>query len=155
MAKLAYVASVIFVKDIAKSKRFYTQVLDCEIEHDFGKNVIFYGGLSIWQISDSHTIEQKAKPLGTSNRFELYFETEAIQQLFNRLQKEKVVFLHELQTENWGQITFRFFDPDNHMIEIGESLPTFIRRIYKQCGSLEKTMQITGIPISTIQDYIS
>lgn len=30
--------------------------------------------------------------------------------------------LHDLHDEPWGQRTIRFFDPDDHLIEAGESL---------------------------------
>jgi len=41
--------SVFFVEDIQKSKHFYSEVLGQKIVADFGRNVGFEGGLSIWE----------------------------------------------------------------------------------------------------------
>ena len=49
-------SSVIFVNDIEKSKDFYVRLLNQEIEHDFGKNVILKNGLSLWEINPEHVI---------------------------------------------------------------------------------------------------
>jgi len=44
-----YQAAVFFVSDIATSKRFYNEVLGQKIVADFGANVSFEGGLSLWE----------------------------------------------------------------------------------------------------------
>lgn len=155
MTKIKFQSPVLFVEDIDRAKDFYTRVLKGSIEHDFGKNITFFGGLSIWELNDKHVIKQNLNTTDPSNRFEMYFETEDINQTFDSLKKAQVVFLHELHTEAWGQITCRFFDPDHHLIEVGESMPTFIKRIYGETGSLEKTTEITGVPTDTIQKIIS
>jgi len=151
MNPLKYYASVIFVENIDIAKDFYTQVLDCKIEHDFGKNITFFGGLSIWELSEKHIIfKQLNRTDNISNRFELYFETENIQEYFFKLQSAKIRFLHELHEEPWGQQTIRFFDPDNHLIEIGESLKTFVTRIISTGKSIKQVSEKTGIPIHSI-----
>lgn len=72
-------SSVIFVNDIEKTKDFYCRLLEQEIEHDFGKNVILKNALTIWEIQAEHVISRKLITKGSSNRFELYFETEEIE----------------------------------------------------------------------------
>ena len=51
---LTYASTVLFVKDINKSKRFYCDLLELEINHDFGTNIEFKLGLSIWQITTGY-----------------------------------------------------------------------------------------------------
>ena len=91
-------STAIFVKNVELSKKIYHDILGLEIEFDFGKNIIFKGGIAIWEINQNHIIPKK---LGinclytTSNRFELYFETENIEVVYNTLQKAKATFLHE------------------------------------------------------------
>lgn len=41
----------LFVKNIDVSKRFYTNLLNLEVEFDFGKNIVFKGGVAIWEIN--------------------------------------------------------------------------------------------------------
>jgi uncharacterized glyoxalase superfamily protein PhnB len=51
----------------------------------------------------------------------LYFETNQLDAAFARL-KNKVRLVHPIERQSWGQRVFRFYDPDGHVIEIGEPL---------------------------------
>ncbi|MCX6272284.1 MAG: VOC family protein, partial [Bacteroidetes bacterium] len=122
-------STALFVKDIRISKDFYCKLLGLPVGLDFGKNVIFKSGFAIWEIQNNHIIPTA---LGLEkinnasyNRFELYFETENLPEIFLVLKGKNVRFLHEVHEESWGQQTIRFFDPDNHLIEIGESMKQF------------------------------
>ena len=122
-------STAIFVKDIEVSKNFYSNILGLKKHLDFGKNVIFGNGFAIWEIKAGHIIPQALgheNISGKANRFEIYFETEDITTVYKILIKEGVRFLHEIHEEQWGQRTIRFFDPDDHLIEIGESMRQFI-----------------------------
>lgn len=46
---IGFEASLILVEDIAVSRRFYEVLLGQKVISDFGLNVTFTGGLSIWQ----------------------------------------------------------------------------------------------------------
>lgn len=123
-------STALFVKDIEISKLFYINVLGFAVRHDFGKNIIFENGVAIWEIEPSHIIPQK---LGTErlmdrsvNKFELYFETENLAEVYDRLKAMNVEFLHGIHKENWGQNTIRFYDPDHHLIEVGDSMNMFL-----------------------------
>ncbi len=146
---------VLFVKDIEKSKEFYTKTLSYNIVHDFGNNVILSGGISIWQIQQSHIISKELETKNNSNRFELYFEAENIDEIYLNLEQNSVKFLHSIQTEPWGQRTLRFFDPDNHLIEIGEPLEVFVMNMHKHGLSPEQISNKSGIPIETVKNLLS
>lgn len=154
--KLNYSASVIFVKDIETSKNFYNEFLGLEIEHDFGKNVSFYGGLAIWELREEHIVPQKLQDrmLKHGNRFELYFETSNIKDTLEKLASHKVEFLHEMHEEPWGQFTTRFFDPDGHLIEIGESLQTFVKRMKDDGMTIEEINKKTYIPVENVIELL-
>jgi catechol 2,3-dioxygenase-like lactoylglutathione lyase family enzyme len=144
----------LFVKDIEISKEFYVGLLGMSVDLDFGKNVIFKNGFAIWEISRDHIIP---KTLGYDNvsdsrfnRFELYFETEDLDEIFKALKGNKVRFLHEIHNEAWGQRTIRFFDPDDHLIEVGESMRQFVQRFYDQGLSLEQVSQRTSVPVEEV-----
>lgn len=151
---LNFSASVIFVSDITLSTKFYCELLEQVVEHDFGANIIFQSGISLWQISDEHEIKEIAGHSNEGNRFELYFETEDFQKVVAVLEKKPVEMLHPLKTESWGQKSIRFFDPDHHLIEIGESIKTFVGRIYNETGSITATAKITGIQENTIEKIV-
>jgi len=88
------------------------------------------------------------------SRFELYFETNNIVQDFNDLKSKNVKFLHEIHEEIWGQQTIRFFDPDNHLIEIGESMEQFVSRFYKQGLTIEQISARTNVPVEEVKRLI-
>ncbi len=147
-------SSVIFVKDIEKSKDFYVQMLNQEIEHDFGKNIILKSGLTIWEIQPEHVISKTLKTKVNSNKFELYFETELIEKKHKQLKNENIDFLHEIHEEPWGQRTIRFFDPDKHLLEIGEPLPIFIKNMFKRGLSAKQITEKSGVPIATVESFL-
>ena len=145
----------LFVKDIEKSKIFYTNLLNLSIEHDFGKNVILSNGITIWRIQQSHLISERLETELNSNRFELYFEAENLDEINIKLEQNRVKLLHPIHTEPWGQRTLRFFDPDNHLIEIGEPLEVFVMNMSKQGLSPEQISIKSGIPIETVNNLLS
>ena len=144
-------STVLFVNDIERTKDFYTRVLGFSIEHDFGKNVILNQGITIWEITQEHPIARRLQTRNESNRFELYFENEFIEDSYNQIKMEGVHFFHDLHEEPWGQQTFRFFDPDGHLIEVGEPLATFVTNMSKKGLTIEKINQKSGVPIETIK----
>ena len=142
-------STALFVRDIHKAKDFYINLLGLEVEYDFGTNVALKGGVALWQVKEDHPIPQKLGVENTlnrsSNRFELYFETENLQEVYRTLSEAGVAFLHEVHEEEWGQRTIRFFDPDSHLIEIGEAMPTFLQRLYGQGLTVEEVSEKTGV----------
>jgi catechol 2,3-dioxygenase-like lactoylglutathione lyase family enzyme len=157
--KLSKPSIALFVKDINISKDFYIGVLKQELEFDFGKNIIFKNGLAIWEINSSHIIP---KNLGLAkisnkniNRFEIYFETDNLKEVFEELKNNNVRFLHEIHEEPWGQDTIRFFDPDNHLIEVGESMQQFVGKLFKLGMTAQQIAMKTSVPIETVKEIIN
>ncbi len=158
MKPLQNLATVLFVKDISVSKHFYSNILGEEIKLDFGKNVIYKSGFAIWEIRETHIIPSS---LGLNNlydrsinRFELCFETEDIDSVFDMLKHHEIRFLHEIIEEIWGQRTIRFFDPDNHLIEIGERLEQFVIRFHKQGLTIDQVSERTFVPIAEVERIV-
>lgn len=138
--KLNKPTPALFVGDAMKAGEFYTKVLGMTIAANYGDaNLIFEEGFTLWQVGDDNEIAQvfgKAKidDPAAAPRGELYFDTEDFDAVFEILKEYGVKFLHEIITEAWGQRNFRFFDPDGHLIEIGEAMPIFLRRVYEEEG---------------------
>jgi catechol 2,3-dioxygenase-like lactoylglutathione lyase family enzyme len=151
---MIYHSTVIFVKDIEVSKEFYTRYLGFSVEHDFGKNIILSNGLTLWEINPEYIISKQLETKIESNRYELYFEDDNIQEAFGKLERAGVKFFQTLHEEPWGQRTFRFFDPDKHLIEIGEPLPVFVRNMSAKGFSPEQIAAKSGIPPETVRTLI-
>ena len=145
----AYQAAVFFVSDIAKSKSFYNAVLGQKIVTDFGANVTFEGGLSLWEKNYAlNTIfGEKAKeiPVGTNNA-EIYFEFSNLYELFDKLMKNHVAVIHPIREHPWGQRAFRIYDPDNHIIEFAEPMSAVVLRLHNNGLSFEEIAQKSMMP---------
>ena len=157
--ELKNLVNVIFVRDIEISKNFYSNVLKQEISLDFGTNVIYKSGFAIWQLRDNHVISRN---LGepkindtTVNRFELCFETNDIESVYSDLLRHNISIFHTITEEIWGQKTVRFFDPDNHLIEVGETLEKFVLRFYNKGMSILDVSERTFVPIPEIERIIN
>ena len=147
-------SSVVFVKDIEQSKDFYTRFLGFSVEHDFGENVILNNGVTLWEIDPKHTISKELKTSNASNRFELYFEEEDVEKVFDVLESAGIQFLHKIHEEPWGQRTFRFFDLDNHLIEIGEPFEVFVNNMYRNGLTVIQISEKSGISVDTVEGLI-
>jgi catechol 2,3-dioxygenase-like lactoylglutathione lyase family enzyme len=152
-------SAALFVKNIEVSKHFYKDILGLSIELDFGKNVIFKNGFAIWEIQDQHIIPANLgldKISDTSvNRFELYFETENLSGVFSTLKANEIMFLHGIHEETWGQRTIRVFDPDNHLVEIGESMKQFVGRFFNEGLTVDDISKRTGVPVEEVRRLIT
>ncbi len=125
--KIEFIDSIVFVRDIQVSRAFYTEVLGLKVVKDYGPIVLFENHLAIHQARELGTTIWKAdapagadQPQGRHNLL-LYFETETLEETFAEL-KDQVKLIHPIQRQAWGQLVFRFYDPDGHAIEIGEPL---------------------------------
>ncbi|ATW25088.1 VOC family protein [Candidatus Formimonas warabiya] len=144
---MKYICPLIVVKDIKISRDFYEK-LGQKIKYDFGENVEFDGGFSI------HLEEHFGKLLGIgqhnmltkSNNFELYFETEEISRVYEELMELEVEFIHEIREQPWGQRVMRFYDPDYHIIEVGESMESVVVRYYQSGMTIEDICRKTLMP---------
>lgn len=151
---MVFHSTVLFVKDIEVSKEFYIRFLNFTIEHEFGKNVILSDGLTLWEINSEHLISKQLETTIESNRFELYFEVENIDKISVSLRRAEIKFLHTLHEESWGQRTIRFFDPDHHLIEIGEPMDIFVNNMHKSGLTPTQISVKSGIPIEKVVGLI-
>jgi catechol 2,3-dioxygenase-like lactoylglutathione lyase family enzyme len=144
-----------FVKDIEISKAFYCKILKQEIATDFGNNISLKSGLTLWQIPEWHDLYKGFYTRRSTNKaMEIYFETTNIMDVVKQIEKNNISKQHELIEESWGQKTIRIFDPDNNLVEIGEKMEIFIKRMYTEGLSIEEINKKTGVPEKLIWDYI-
>ena len=131
---------------------FYKTLLQQDLEFDFGACIVFKCGLSLWHPADAHPV---AVHMGAANfaagKFELCFETDDFEGAISALKQHQVQFLHGERTEPWGQYTTRFFDPENNLVELGESIPCFVRRLYNDGLSVSQVASRTSVPLETVK----
>lgn len=112
---------LIVVKDIEASKVFYQELFGLHVVKDFGRNVILTEGL-VLQERDLWETFTETKVTTGGNDAELYFEDYDIEAVAKKLEESsfEIRYVNRLKTEEWGQKVIRIYDPDDHVIEIGE-----------------------------------
>ncbi len=150
---MKYYGTLIAVSNMEKSKDFYETILEQKIMSDVGEHVAFENGLAL-QSNYSKLVGTDFQILKKANSFQLYFEVEDIENWNTKLRKiEGLEFLHDVTEYPWGQRGMRFYDFDKHIIEIAESVETFINRFLEQGLSVEETSTRTMLPVEFIKQY--
>lgn len=119
---------MLVVRDIDQSVEFYNRVFGLHVIMDFGANKTLTGGLAL-QTAETYQefIGGRAISFG-GNNFELYFEEDDFDQFADRLKGFQVDYVHPVKEHRWGQRVVRFYDPDRHIIEVGENMKAVCRR---------------------------
>ena len=60
-------------------------------------------------------------------------------------------FVHDLREQPWGQRVARFYDPDGHIIEIGESMESVAVRFFRKGMSVEEISRRTSLPTDFVE----
>lgn len=140
------------VEDVEVSKKFYHQLFQQEVVLDLGKNVTFSGGFAIQQDFAWLTDIAPDSVIQNSHNMELYFEVEDFDEFLLLLEKHpEVKLVHPPKKHEWQQRVVRIYDPDFHMIEIGESMEVIAKRYLAQGLSVEKVAEIIQHPIAFVQ----
>lgn len=146
---MKFICSLIVVNDIEISRNFYKKVLNQKVEYDFGENVSFEGGFAIHlksHFSDLINVSPDSI-IQRSNNCELYFEEDDLDGLLEKLNAEDCLeYIHGIQEQPWGQRVIRFYDPDQHIVEVGESMESVARRFLEQGWSVAETAQRISMP---------
>lgn len=151
---ITFQAAVVFVSDMAASRRFYEKVLGQEVLMDNGENILYQSGLSIWQAERANRIifgsEPKERSSPGRDNLELYFETDDLKEAKARLEKSGAVFIQDIHEEPWCQRTLRIADPDGHIIEIAEPMSSVIERFGNAGMTAEEIAGKTSMPFETV-----
>lgn len=154
---LKFVAPLIVVENIALSRIFYEQMLGQTVKFDFGEDVQFEGDFSIHLRTHYQSLlgGEDAYPVTRKAHWgELFFETDELEAVQQRLSAANVKLVHPVREEPWGQRVIRLYDPDGHVIEIGESLEAVARRFHRDGQTAEWIMEKTGMPRDFVENAI-
>ena len=143
---------LIVVTDISKSVDFYRNVLGLRVIADFGANKTLTGGVCL-QTCDTwkRFIDAEEISFGGCDA-ELYFEEDDFDTFAERLKTCAVEYVHPVKEHAWGQRVVRFYDPDRHIIEVGENLKTVCRRFLDSGMSPEETAKRMDVPIKFVNE---
>lgn len=143
---MKFVCPLFAVTNMEASKRFYQEVLQQTIAMDVGKNVTFSGGFALQEgFGELAGFDPQSIVYGAKNA-ELYFEVEDLDAVLEHLKRYPIVYLHGPKEYSWGQRVLRLFDPDQNIIEIGESMEVVNKRFLRAGMTVEETCKRTMFP---------
>lgn len=83
---------------------------------------------------------------------ELYFEVDDFDEFVAKLNDYKSIeYVHQPKKHEWQQRVVRIYDPDYHIIEIGESMAVIARRYLSDGYSVDETSKIIQHPIKFVE----
>ena len=141
---------MLVVTDIDRSVEFYNKVLGLRVIADFGANKTLTGGLSL-QTAETYKefIENENITFG-GNSFEIYFEEDDFDRFLERLENCGIEYVHPVKEHSWGQRAVRFYDPDKHIIEVGENLKSVCRRFLDSGMTPEQVAERMDVPLKFV-----
>lgn len=154
---MKFMSAVIVVKDMEKSRNFYETLLNQKVKMDLGANVS-YEGFSLQTLETWIDFIEKVEndiSLSKNNVHELYFEIDDYDTFIKKLNNYndfEIEIVHKTKEFPWGQRVIRFYDPDNHMIEVGESLDSVIKKFFDDGMFIEDIAEKTGLPVEHLAD---
>lgn len=154
---MEYKQPLLSVRDLQRSLRFYHDVLDQDVILDFGANVTLTGGFCL-QTADSWAGFLGKQPgelaFGGCDA-ELYFEERDFDAFAAKLAAmPDVQLVHPVVEHPWGQRAVRFFDPDRHIIEVGESIGAVCRRFAAAGMSVGQIALRMDVPANYVQEHL-
>lgn len=151
---MKHICTLLTVKDMEKSKRFYKDVLGLNIISDFGANVTLDGGVALQTIESRRGFIDKQSITLFNHASELYFEETDMDRFLAHL-KNFDIALHAPLAHSWGQRVVRFYDLDGHIIEVGEDMSMVVQRFAHSGMTEEQIAERMDVPLSYVQNCLS
>ena len=153
---MRYTAVVISVTDVNISRRFYEEMFELEVFQDYGLNVSFTCGLSLQQRFHWLVGLPEEQVLREPNNMELAFEEADFDGFLEKLRtRSDVQLLGGVVEHGWGQRVVRFYDPDGHLIEVGEDMGAVTRRFLDAGLTLEETSRRMDVSVPDLKRLLA
>ena len=152
-----YTCTLIAVTDMEHSKNFYRQLLGMEVTADFGANVTLSDRLALQTLASwSSFLEKETGEIRFGgDALELYFEETDLDAFLEKLAAYPgISYVHKPKEHRWGQRVVRFYDPDRHIIEVGEAMPVVARRFYDSGMTPAQIAERMGVPPATLRLWL-
>lgn len=151
---MVFSTTLIAVRDMERSLAFYKEIFNQDVKVDLGWNKTLTCGLALQTHFDELCdFPAECMKFRTYN-MELYFETENMDEFAAVLAAHpEVELLHDVMTYPWRQRVVRIFDPDGHIIEVGESMESVAFREFDAGHSVQETAGIIEHPLDLVQNW--
>lgn len=150
VCKMKFKSPMLVVADMDQAVAFYEKVLGLHVVMDFGANKTLTGGLCL------QTLETWKAFIGTNavafggNNAEIYFEEDDFDRFAEKLTRFDLEYVHPIREHAWGQRVVRFYDPDRHIVEVGENMKAVCRRFLNSGMTPEQVAERMDVPIKFV-----
>ena len=149
-----YTSTLLAVSDLGKSLRFYREVLGLEVIQDFGANVTLTGGIALQTLNTWREFIGGKPVTLRSHTGELYFEEEDMDGFLERLKTQEVSYVHPPLKHRWGQRVVRLYDPDGHIVEVGEDMTRVVKRFAAGGMTPEQIAQRMDVSLAYVREQL-
>lgn len=151
---MKYVSTLLAVRDMGRSRQFYHDVLGLNVTADFGANVALEGGIALQTAETWKDFICIDAVTFRHNSGEIYFEEMDMDAFLRRLENLDIEYVHPLKEHRWGQRVIRFYDPDYHIIEVGENMAMVARR-FQESGLNEEQIAVRmDVPLDYVRGLL-
>ena len=152
---MKYTAVVLSVADVKAARGFYEDLFGLEVCQDYGINVSFTCGLSLQQEFDWLVQLPKEQIVQRPNNAELCFEETDFDAFLEKLQAyPDLTVLGGVREHSWGQRVIRFYDPDGHIIEVGENMAMVVRRFLATGMTMEEVSARMDVSVEDLNKLL-
>jgi len=148
-----YQGTLLAVRDMQQSLRFYCGLLGLSVSADYGANVSLSVGIFLQTVESWHEFIHKTDEeiILPHHAGELHFDETDMDKFLRRLESwQGIRYVHPLKEHRWGQRVVRFYDPDGHIIEVGEELCMVAHRFYDGGMTFEQVAVRMDVPLDHV-----
>lgn len=144
--------TLLAVADMERSLAFYEAVLGLRVVLDFGANKTLTGGLCLQTLETWTGFLETDRVAFGGNDAEIYFEEDQFDAFARHLEALDIQYVHPVKEHPWGQRVVRFYDPDGHIIEVGENMRAVCRRFLDSGMTPEETAKRMDVPVGYVRE---
>jgi catechol 2,3-dioxygenase-like lactoylglutathione lyase family enzyme len=149
---MKYEGVCIAVSDVKLAQIFYENLFELEVFQDYGINISFSCGISLQQDFDAVIGVPKDTITTKPHNMELYFEEDDFDGFIRMLDGLELV--HPPMEHSWGQRVVRFYDPDGHILEVGENISAVARRFADEGMTLKEVATRMDVKEEYVREWL-
>lgn len=151
---MKYCSTLIAVRDMERSLKFYKEIFGQDVALDLGWNKQLDCGLVLQLHFDRIAEFPEQSMIFRPHNMELYFETDDMDAFMTLLDSHsEVERLDSLRTYPWHQRGIRIYDPDRHLIEVSETMESVAFREFDLGHSVVETAELIQHPLDLVEKW--
>jgi len=154
---MMYAMTVLCVKDLEKSKKFYYDLFGLTVEEDFGTYVSVTKGLAFQLVDSWQDYLGKREPeiVYKNHASKVVFEIDNFDEVLHIITtRNDIELVHPIIHYSWRRRVVRFYDPDGHIVEVGESMDIVVKRFISSGLTAEEAANRIETSVDSVNDSL-